>query len=230
MDQYKSKKRKLPITQIMIGIIILIVGTLLLLETTDLAETRHLSYYFPSLLIILGIWMLIRSKLQSLFFSIFMILVGIGWQLVALDYVPADEIFNFWPVVLILLGLYFILGHFRSKAKESKSEYTSTFTIFGDVNKKNTTENLRGVEITSFISDVKIDLSKADMKKPPARINLALVLSDADITVLEDWNVKLEALPILADTIDKRAEREDEHEDVDLVISGWCLLSDVYIR
>ncbi len=48
--------------------------------------------------------------------------------------------------------------------------------------------------------------------------------------ISKDLNVKVEVLPLLADVIDKRTMGEDEHEEVDLIVGGWALFSDIYIR
>lgn len=226
----QNNKFNPPIGRIVFGIIIILVGILFLLETTNTYSTIHILRYFPSLLILLGIWMLAKSRLQALFGPILLILVGLVWQLVTLDYLTWGQLGDFWPVILILIGVSLIVGRYRARVKESKTEYTSAFGIFGDVKKRNKSKNFSGGDLTGIFSDIELDLRDAEVKTKPARIHSACVFGDIDIIVPENWNVELNTLSIFADAVDKRHTRENKPGEADLIIDGWVLFGDVCIK
>ncbi len=77
---------------------------------------------------------------------------------------------------------------------------------------------------------MKLDLRDSDVRERPSRITLACIFSDVDIYVPKDWNVNIETLPLLAETIDKRLTDKVEHEEIDLVLDGWAIICDIYLR
>ncbi len=220
----------IPISQLVFGIIVILVGILLLFETTGLFSTEEILKYFPSLLIILGVWALVKSRFRSLFGPTVLILVGLGWQLVSLGYTTVDRIFDYWPIILILVGIYLIMGRYRSGVRESESDHTSSFAIFGDVEKRNTSKSFDGGDLSAIFSEVVLDLRDADVGERPVRISSSAVFSDIDIIVPRDWNVQVDVLPIFSDALDKRAKRKEEHEEVDLIVGGVGVFSDVFVK
>ncbi len=226
----RKKSRGLPTGQLIVGIIIILAGILLLLGTTDIYPTGDILRFVPSLFIILGFWVLIKSRLQSFLGPVILILFASGWQLIALDYATWGQIFDFWPIILILIGIYLIIGRYRSRVRESDSAYTSSFAVFGDVEKRNTSKDFTGGELSSIFSDVKLDLKDAKISDVPARVSVSVLFSDVDIYVPSEWNVQIDTLPLLAGGIDKRRKSEEEHDEVDLIVDGIAVLSDVYIK
>jgi len=229
-SDHRKKSRGLPTGQLIVGIIIILAGILLLLETTGIYPTRDILRFVPSLFIILGVWALVKSRLQTFFGPMILILFALAWQLIALDYITWSQIFDFWPIILILIGIYLIIGRYRSRVRESDSAYTSSFAVFGDVEKRNTSSDFTGGELSGIFSDVKFDLRDAKISDVPARLSVSVLFSDVDIIVPPEWNVQIDTLPILAESLDKRRKSEEEHEEVDLIVDGIAVFSDVYIK
>ncbi len=144
------------------------VGVLLLLETTGIVDTKEILRFFPSVLIILGIWVLVKNRFRSFFVPLLLVLIGLAWQLVALDHLSTSQVLDFWPVILKILGIYLIIGRYRAETKESNSEYSSAFAVFGDVKKRNTSKNFVGGEMPGIFSDIDLDLRDIEVKERPA--------------------------------------------------------------
>ena len=229
-SDHNKKSRGLPTGQFIVGIIIILAGILLLLETTDIYPTGDILRFVPSLFIILGFWVLIKIRLQSFLGPVILILFASGWQLIALDYATWGQIFDLWPVVLILIGIYLIIGRYRSRVRESDSAYISSFVVFGDVNKRNTSSDFTSGELRGIFSDIILDLRDAKISDVPARVSVSVLFSDVDIRVPDEWNVQIDTLPILAEGLDRRRKSEEEHEEVDLIVDGIAVFSDVYIK
>ncbi|MFB6150695.1 MAG: hypothetical protein ABEJ40_02705 [Haloarculaceae archaeon] len=125
--------RKLPTSQVLFGAIVVLVGVLLLFETTGVFATEDLLLYVPSLFVLVGLWALVGSRFRNVVGPAVLVVVAGAWQLVALDYATVEEVVVFWPVLVIAFGLSVVLGQFRSRAHRTGDDYVSAFAAFGGV-------------------------------------------------------------------------------------------------
>ena len=95
------------------AIAIIIVGAYFLLENFGVWETIPLrwGYVWPSALIALGLWMVIRSRRLDKG-GIALVIVGAFFLLNALGAIPGEVWGYAWPIVLIIIGLAIILPRF----------------------------------------------------------------------------------------------------------------------
>jgi hypothetical protein len=121
-------QRRLPTSQFLLGAIVILVGVLLLLNTTEVLPTEELLLYVPLLFVAVGVWALIQSRLRNIVGPVLLIGVAVGWQLVALDYATVEEVTAFWPVLLIAFGASIILGQVRNRRRpETDGSFSSGF-------------------------------------------------------------------------------------------------------
>ncbi len=95
---------------------------------------------------------------------------------------------------------------------------------------RNISKNFTGGEIAGVFSDITLDLRGAGVKRPPARVNIGCLFCDIYVIVPPEWNVKVEAVPLISEISDKRRMNDSMHEDIDLVVQGWSAFSDIYIK
>ena len=222
--------RRVPTSQFLIGGLIALVGVLLLLQTTGLFATRNILLYVPSLFVVLGIWMLVQSRFHSLVGPVTLIGVAGGIQLIVLDYATVDQLVVYWPVLVIALGLSLAIGQFRSRVQHTDDSFSSGFAIFGGVEKRNTSKTFTGGDLTAIFGGTELDLRDATVATPPARINATVLFGDAEIVVPEEWNVRVDAVPIFGDASDRRRRHADTHEEADLVVTGLVAFGDITVR
>lgn len=213
--------------QLILGIIIIIFGILALLGTTEILPVSLIGL-IPLIFILLGFYALIKSRFRNITGPIFVIALFTLILLVVLDIITWDVFFRLlWPIIIIIIGIG-VLSKIREPAPED--EYTATgdmLTFFGDNHRTIKSEKFQGVDITAIFGDVKLDLQDAEIKDSPARIKMVAIFSDVKIKVPENWNVRIETVPVLGD-IETRQREEDENPD--LIITGFLMLGDLIIR
>lgn len=226
-----SQSRRLVTSQFLLGVLVVLLGVLLLLETTGVIETRELLVYTPSLFVLVGIWALVQSRFRNVVGPVVLVLVAGAAQLVALDYTTVDEVVDFWPLLVIAFGLSILLGQVRTRVRETDDAFTSAFAAFGGVEKRNTSRQFSGADLTAIFGGTELDLRDASVADPPARINAVALFGGVDVIVPRDWNVQLDVLPVLGGATDDRPRREadQQREGVDLVVTGFAAFGGVTV-
>lgn len=215
--------------QIIVGSIIVIIGILLLLQTTGILQTNPLRF-IPSLFIIIGIYALLKSRFRDITGPLTLITIFTIVQLWALNIITTATIFTWWPVIIIVIGIGILLSKVRGPAPPD--EYTDkmdVLAIFSDTKRTIKSKTFHGGEVTSIFGDVNLDLRDSEVKKTPAHINVVSIFSDVDIWVPDNWNVRMETVPLLSDVKDHTGQK-GEAEKPQLVITGFALFSDVILR
>lgn len=221
--------RTLPVGQILFGGLVVLVGILLLLETTDVAPTAALLRFVPSVFIVLGLWSLVQSRFRNLIGPVLLVGLGTAWQLVALEYATVDEVVAFWPVLVIALGISILLGQFRAGVQETRERHTTAFAIFGGVEKRNTSTRFTGADLTALFGGAELDLREAAIEDRPAHVNAVAMFGGVEIAAPRDWNVRMDVLPVFGGTGDERAHERSDHDAVDLVVTGIAAFGGVTV-
>ena len=223
--------RRLPTSQLLLGILVVVVGILLLLETTDVFPTDQLLLYVPSLFVLVGLWALVQSGFRNIVGPVLLVGVAGAWQVVALDIATADEVIVFWPVLVIVFGLSIILGQIRARSPvpQTSDAFTSGFAAFGGVEKRNTSKAFSGADLTAIFGGTELDLRDAAVEEPPARVNAVAIFGGVEVIVPREWNVQMDVLPVLGGATDERPRSEEQHEQVDLVVNGFAAFGGVTI-
>ncbi|KAB1189115.1 MULTISPECIES: LiaF domain-containing protein [Haloferax] len=216
--------------QVVVGGAIVLVGLVLLANSTGLYDTSGLFRYIPSLFILVGIYALVASGFRNVGGPLVLIAIAGAWQAVALDLVTGSQVLSLWPILLVILGLSVVLGRVRSSVEPVTGERVDLVAIFGGRNARVTTSRFTGGAITALFGSVEVDLREVPELEETARINVTALFGGAELTVPRDWNVQLDVIPIFGAAEDERPRRELEHEAVDLVVSGFCGFGGVSIK
>jgi predicted membrane protein len=97
------------------------------------------------------------------------------------------------------------------------------------VEKRNTSRQFTGADLTAIFGGTELDLRDATVAERPARINAVAMFGGVDIIVPRDWNVQLDVLPVLGGATDDRPRRETQHDDIDLVVTGFAAFGGVSV-
>lgn len=100
-------------TQGAVGLEIVLLGVVLLLDTTGIYETGPLFRYIPLLFVLMGVSAPVVSGFRILIGPIALIVVAGGIQLMALDVVEFEDLVVLWPVFVIRFGVSLLAGRFR---------------------------------------------------------------------------------------------------------------------
>jgi len=216
-------------SQILVGGVVVLLGVVLLARTTGLYDTGRLLVYAPSLFVLVGLFAMIASGFRNLVGPLIVVLVAGGWQLVALEYLAAETVFSLWPVLIVLFGLSLILGQYRARAVARESDYLTSVAVFGGRTERSTSKAFHGADLTAVFGGVELDLRDAVVEHPPATINAGALFGGVDLIVPREWNVRVDVLPLFGAAEDERPRRAAEHDEVDLVVTGFAFFGGVSV-
>lgn len=223
------------------GIILILVGLVLLLDQMNILEFGDLiSTYWPSILILMGIFGLISrdsSKLSNL------VVLGIGlfFQLRNLGYINISIWQILWPSILIIIGLSII---FKKDTRKHKSEVdpekwekenivnediVDYFTIFSGIENTNYSKNFKGGKLTAIFAGIELDLRDAEIDEKTAVLNITAIFGGVDIIVPSHWNVEVKSTPIFGG-VEKHTKYNKDEDTPTLKIDGIAIFGGIEIK
>lgn len=207
--------------------LVVLVGVLLLLSTTDAVPTASLWAWFPALFVLLGLWALVGSGFRNVTGPVMVVAVAGTFLLRNLGYVTDEAIGTYWPLFVVLFGVLLFLGRSRGRsvtATGADGGFTA-ISVFGGGSQRVTGE-FAGGEAVAVFGGPEIDLRDATVADPPAVVEVVAVFGGAEIRVPEDWDVSLDVLAIFGGADDAR-RRGESTGDPDLVVTGVVLFGGV---
>lgn len=218
------------------GTIIVLVGLLLLLATTETIEFTSIWELVPLIFVLLGVWALVRSEFRNLVGPVMVIAIAGAYFARNLGLISDGAIGTWWPLFVILFGLLVLFNRSRRRQRyrlegvHGASE-VSTVAVFGSDERRIVSDQFGGAELVTIFGDTLLDLREADVASPPAVVESMTVFGDAEIRVPSEWDVRLETLNIFGSTRDRRpAAEERDGAEPTLVVTGVSLFADITIR
>jgi len=219
-----------------LGFVFLLVGGFMLAGNMGLVphEIYHSLFRWPSILILIGIFHFIKRDFTP---GIILSSIGVFFLMPHLiDSFNYGDVFTFWPVLLIVVGVVFIFGkqsYNKGKYKVSgnKDEIIEAISIFGGGVTKIDSDNFKGGEITCIFGGEEVNLQDAKMSEEGAVIEMTTVFGGTKITVPRDWNVKVEVVSIFGGFADKRMYASDNPSGYKtLIIKGTAIFGGGELR
>ena len=222
-------------TRLLLGILLVAVGAVLIAVNMDWLsyEMSHVLISFPMLLVVLGLFNLARKSYTP---GYILVAIGLFFLTPRILDVPEDFYRNFWPAVLIVIGILFMIQRNRIPRYHQKwtenpvmssgtSDYINETAIFGGRNYSLVSDHFIGGKITSIFGGLKINLLNCT-PAPGCTLDLELVFGGVKLVVPEDWNIKMETTSILGGFEDKRLSSSLNKVDPSktVVIKGTCIL------
>jgi len=189
-------------------------------------DVSYVIISWPMLLVAFGVFNIARRAYSPGFI---LTAIGLFFLTPRIMEVPEDFTQNFWPVVMIVIGLFIILHrhhphHERWHRERSTSDSMDETAIFGGKDVSIVNDNFTGGKITSIFGGSKINLMNAK-PAPGCTIDLEIIFGGTKLIVPEDWNIKVEIAPMFGGFEDRRSpsviSRSDPNKTV--VIKGSCI-------
>jgi predicted membrane protein len=165
-----------------LAILLVISGVVLLLQTIDVLTWRlwaELLRYWPVLLIVAGVSVLLGRRAPLVGAAVITLLVAGTVTLAAFTVTPRQG-----PVVT-----------------DRNVNITATF---GGVDRRVTSDQFRGGDVTAAFGSVNLDLRQAQLAEQGARLSVTSAFGSVDIRVPADWNVRVEGTSVLGSVEDAR--------------------------
>jgi len=211
-----------------IGVYIVLLGVGLLLNQTGLVDVGSIfGTWWPTYtLIVFGLLMLFSGSKNYVSAGI-LLLMGILFQLASLNIITWNIWDIIWPLIIICVGLGTIFS-FSRRSKKTSADDINYFTAFGGVEKKLSSENFKGGNITALFGGVDIDLRDAHFDPEGAAIDVLALFGGSTIIVPKNVEVKSSGFPIMGAFSDK-TKVEGEKKGM-LEVKGFAAFGGVEIR
>ncbi len=203
------------------GIILIVVGILYFLQSTDLIDYRvsHIIFSLPFWAFLFGCHLLMNTGKKLLgaifFFGGGIFLLG---RIFPTFHVDGDVIF---PLIIITIGVYIIFKHRNSTQTFWKKENINIdqdtiddVAIFGGGTKVFNSNNFRGGNITAIFGGSEIDLKSCQLAEGTSIIEVLTIFGGTTIIVPSEWNIRLNVTPLFGGFSNK--VRRDPNLAVDL--------------
>lgn len=236
----ENKRPQHGLGQVLIGVAVIAIGCVFLLENLGIIDFDYTLQFWPVLLILAGALKLSQSSEKSgkaiggilIAFGAAMILKSTGllyisWRTLA-------------PLVLIGLGLVVIfkaqqgrkppqmfdkLGKLDEQADDDS--VINVTAILGGMERRITTSNFLGGEVTSIMGGCQLDLRHASMQGE-AVLNVFALCGGIEIKVPDDWTVSLQGTPLLGGFSEKTIPNKDASKR--LIIRGVAIMGGLEVR
>jgi hypothetical protein len=216
--------------QSLVGVLVALVGIVLLVDTTGIYDTRPLLTYVPSLFVVVGLYAIVSSDFRNVGGPLVLVALASAWQLVSLDLLTVERVLSFWPVLVVIVGLSIALGRVRPTVAAVDDDRLDIVAVFGALDRRATSKAFTGGSATVVFGGGELDLRDVEVPARPARLNVVAMFGGVDVIVPHDWNVRLDVLPVFGAGEDDRPRREAVHDEVDLVVSGFCAFGGVTVK
>lgn len=222
-------------SQVVLGLLVVGMGVLFLLDNLDILNFRHAIGFWPLAFIVAGCVALFGNGSRS---SNYMggVLVAIGVLMIAgrmgFFYISWGTL---WPLVMIALGglvLFRSLGPGRVARSGTiegagPDNVVDIVAVLGGFERRVTTSDFRGGEITAILGGCELDLREASIVKE-AVINVFAIWGGINVKVPPDWTVVLNGTPLMGGFSEKTVTPPDASKR--LVITGYAIMGGVEVR
>lgn len=226
-------------SQVVLGLLVIAMGLLFLLDNLGFVDMHRAFSFWPMLFVIVGTVKLCDTRTQGgTLLGAGMVGIGILLMLDRMDIIDFSWR-TIWPLVLIGLGGFLVAKAVRSKraiehgvamvdgASVGAGEVVDVTAILGAYERRVTTQDFRGGEITAVMGGCELDMRGASIQGE-AVINVFAFWGGVTIKCPPDWNVVLQGTPILGGFEEKTIAPPDNGKR--LVIRGYAIMGGVEIR
>jgi predicted membrane protein len=221
------------------GGILIVVGTLILLDHFGIVNANAVWKYWPMLVIVIGLRKFFAHGQQA--WGAFVIFLGVLLQLDALG-VAHFQWVDIWPVLLIGAGIFMIWGSLEARIYlprwgNSGGDPRTTLNehvIFGGVEKRVNSKNFKGGQVDAVFGGIEIDLRDAEMEGDEAVLVANALFGGIEIRVPDTWFVASEGQGIFGGFTDSThfhgvTDPSTPHRKT-LIVKGSSIFGGVEIR
>jgi len=208
-SQNRHEHHHLQNNRAIIGVILVLVGLFLVMRNTGFFPgfIDHIIFSWPMLLVTIGLVITIGSS-GGKTSGVIVMAVG-AFFLIPEIFRETFDVNLFWPSIFIIIGIVFIFSKRKgwnsvSLSPQAGDDYIDYVHVFSGGERQIVSDNFRGGKVTAVFGGSEIDLTKAKLAPGVSELELACVFGGTTIIVPDDWNVKIEVVPVLGGFGDSR--------------------------
>jgi len=227
-----DRKNKYSGGSILTGSVFIFIGIILVMRNLGHIDIS-LREWWPLILIAVGLLNISNHGNVFSFPGWFLVLLGVVFLLTTNHIVEWEYIKKFWPAVLIIIGLSFIVepGRKTKKIKDSpdKDNYISGLALFSGFERKVSSKSFRGGDITALFGGAEIDLSDAVISPDGANLDIIVLFGGVDLRLPEEWNIELHSTALFGGVGNKH-KSDNPGDGKPLIISATAIFGGVEIK
>lgn len=210
-----------------VGSVIVVGGLLWLADSADLIDAgEFISNWWPVLLIGAGVVSFLSNRRQWLV-PLIMVLAGVGLLLQTTGAIDIGGML--FPALVILVGIFIILGRGMNSGTEVSGDEIRSFNIFSGSELASSSRNFKGGNVGAVFGGAEIDLRNAGLA-PDAMLDVFVMFGGLELKVPEGWRVTTKGMPIFGGVENKTAKEPLSDNAPTLPISMTVLFGGLEIR
>ncbi len=219
---------------LIVGLFVITLGVLLTLDNLHYINAEDYFSFWPLVLIFVGLAKLGSSTTRTAqLIAGLWIVVGVAFLLSNLD-VFRFGIWDFWPLLLVLLGVTMLRRSMqRHQHVDSATDPASTvsaFCVWSGADRKSTSTDFRGGELTAIMGGADVDLTQARIANGEAIMDVFAFWGGIDIRVPPDWTVVSDVTPFMGAYEDSRKSQTAGDPAQRLVLRGLVVMGGVEVK
>ncbi|MCP5104996.1 MAG: cell wall-active antibiotics response protein [bacterium] len=240
-----SPEKKFNFSTSLAGLLLVALGTLWILNNLDVLDFR-IREWWPLILIAIGLVQMAHHRRILAPGGWFMIFLGGVFLLTTNHIVEWKELWKYWPVLIIFVGLSIVFGGrcgcmgrvermdrrgYRTPSSDSDTgkSYVSGSVIFGSLERTVSSKEFKGGSVSAIFGGIEIDLRGAGLHEKGAVLHLSTIFGGAEIRIPETWIIELDPTAILGG-VSKKASNEERSSGKRLVIKASAVFGSVDIK
>ncbi len=221
--------------RIFAGLVIIAIGVIFLLANMDRLDFGDfISTYWPMILILIGISHLLTSSFRNAGVALFLIAIGVFFQLNNWGVLGGRVWTYFWPLLIIAAGVWIIFKPkpkgFGENAPEIQDDDLGAFVLFSGLKRRFESDKFRGGKATAIMGGLELDLTQAKLKDNQATIELTAILGGIDLFVPRDWKVIVDSSAILGAVDQKHKTSPATTIQMTLYVKATAILGGIDIK
>jgi predicted membrane protein len=222
-------------TLLVIGIGIILLGSLLVLDSLTILDIGYIrpKSLWPLIVVAVGVVKIIENKFRGMSGWIITI---VGILLFAHTF-SGQRITNlFGPAIVIAIGIFIVLHALKRHRKvppelQKSDEFARGTAILGAYSYKPHEGHFNGGVITAIFGGFDVDLRRTTMKYETARMDVFILFGGGEIRVPEGWDVAIKVSAIGGAVDDRRLAlpTTDEHRPK-LLITGSVMFGGIEVK
>jgi len=218
--------------RIVFGVLVVTLGVLFLLDNLGFLYAEDILRYWPAGLIAIGVAVLSQAgRSGGRLAGVIWIAVG-GWLLAEELGLIRVHFWDFWPILLVLLGGSIIWRAVAPRAarglREDDESAVRALAIMSGIERTSTSREFSGGELTAVMGGCELDLRGAAITASPAVLDVFAVWGGIEVRVPEGWAVENRVFPFLGGVEDRTRPAPDSTQR--LVVKGMVVMGGVEIK
>lgn len=223
----------LDLGRMLVGLVILAVGTLYLLDAADVLDAgKVVDDWWPAVIVAAGLLTLAERPPAVLRGAVLTAAGAVG-LLFTTGVLDEDAWRYVWPLAVIAAGLAVLLrwsGRTIPAGASPEAVIRST-SVFGGAEVASTDPAFRGAWLTAIFGGVTLDLREARPAPEGASVNATAMFGGIDVLVPHGWRVSVRSVPIFGGVEDETDRDAVLGDDAPMLhIDAVCVFGGVGIK